>query len=102
MRDRDGPYVSPIEEEVSIDESYWVAVRCYEAHPEGRVRFAHTNPVYMDIEGRPLRPRKAEIAYLIQRMEEALEDNRGVLSSESLQEYEEALTIYRKIAENAR
>ena len=97
-----GAYVSPVSTVVSADESYWAAVRCYEAHPEGRVRFAHTNPIFVDVQGHPVRPRKAEIAYLVQRMEEELESNRGVLSKEALQEYQDALAIYQEIAENAR
>ena len=96
-----GGFSSPIDETISGDRSYWVAVRCFEKHPENRVRFAHTNPVYVDIAGRPLRPRKAEIAFLVQRMEEEVESNRGILSPEALQEYEQALNIYREVAANA-
>ena len=97
-----GGYRSEIDEVVLDNQSYWLAVRCFEKHPEGRIRFAHTNPVYTDIAGRPLRPRKSEVAYLVQRMEEELESNREVLSDTALEEYRHALTIYQKIAETAR
>lgn len=97
-----GGYRSTIDTTVQRGESYWVAVRCFEKHPQNRIRFAHTNPVYIDIADRPLRPRKIEIAYLVQRMEEELESNRAILNDEALQEYQRALSVYQKIAETAR
>lgn len=97
-----GAYVTKIDEAIQHDSSYWVAVRCFEEHPAGRVRFAHTNPVFLEIADRPLRPRKAEIAYFIRRMEEEIENSRHVLGPEALAEYQQALSIYRTIAENAR
>ena len=97
-----GGYRSKIDTTVQRGETFWVAVRCFEKHPEQRIRFAHTNPVYVDIADRPLRPRKAEVAYLVQRMEEEIENNRGRLSKEALAEYEKALSIYREIESTAR
>lgn len=96
-----GGYESSIDTIVDSDESYWVAVRCFEKHPEKRIRFAHTNPIYVDIANHPLRPRKSEVSFLVQRMEEELESNREVLSSEALDEYRHALSIYQEIATNA-
>ena len=97
-----GGYASEINEVVERVESFWVAVRCFERHPDQRIRFAHTNPVFVDVADRPLRPRKAEIAYLISRMEEEIENNVGILSNEALDEYRHALSVYRAIAQNAR
>lgn len=97
-----GAFKCVVEEEVPIDGSSWLAVRCFEEHPEGRVRFAHTNPVFIDVEGRPLRPRRVEVQYFVNRMHEELASNHEVLSSEALQEYRRALAIYEKIAETAR
>jgi len=96
-----GGYTSRIDTTVGRVESFWAAVRCFERHPEGRVRFAHTNPAYLDVEGKPIRPRKAEVAYFIQRMHEEIDDSRGVLSAEAIDEYEQALNAYEEIAETA-
>ena len=97
-----GPYESPIDAALTIDGTSWVAVRCFEDRPDGRVRFAHTGPFHVDVAGRPLRPRKAEVEYLIRRVEAQIDRSAGVLPGPALEEYREALRIYRKIAETAR
>ena len=59
-------------------------MRCFEKHPHDRVvRFAHTNPVHIEVANKPLRPRKAETEYMIRRMQEELHRNRGVLDPAS-------------------
>ncbi|MBN1422834.1 MAG: CehA/McbA family metallohydrolase [Planctomycetes bacterium] len=88
---------SPFDERVPIAGSSWVAVRCFEDRPEGRIRFAHTAPVFIDIEGKPLRPRREEIAYLIARVEAEIARSEGVLPPAAIDEYREALEIYRAI-----
>ena len=102
-RPRDsGGYESRIDVVVSDDKSHWIAVRCFEQTASGRLRFAHTNPVFVDIEGRPIRPRREEIDYFIQRMKDEIARNQGVLSAEQLAEYREALSIYERIGEPLR
>ena len=93
--------VSPIAASVNVSRSSWLAVRCFETHPDDRLRFAHTNPVHVTMPGRPLLPRREQVSYLIERMEEELARNEGVLDSASLAEYRAALTRYREIAETA-
>jgi hypothetical protein len=91
-----------LDEKVKIDGSAWLAVRCFEDRPDCRVRFAHTGPVHFEVPGRPLRPRKVEIDYLIERVESQLTRNTEVLSREALDEYRDALRVYRDIARSAR
>ncbi len=97
-----GAYESPIDTSLRIDGSSWVAVRCFERRPDGRVGFAHTSPSFIDVQGRPLRPRKVEVAYLIQQVQSQIERSAGVLPKPALDEYREALRIYRELAETAR
>lgn len=97
-----GGYSSHIDTAVELDGSSWVAVRCWEQHPGGRFRYAHTAPVHFDVPGRPLRPRRAEVRYLISRMEEELARNEGVLQPAELEEFRRALAVYKKLAETAR
>lgn len=97
-----GAYESPIEEELTIEESSWLAVRCFEDRPNGRVRFAHGSPVHIEVADRPLRPRKQEVEFLIQRVEDQIARNEKLLPPAALDEYREALEAYRKIAANAR
>jgi len=96
-----GGVSNAIETTVSVAQSSWIAVRCFENHPGGRVRFAHTNPVHIDVTGRPLRPKRREVDYLVGRMEEELQRNESVLSTEALYEYRQALRSYQGLRENA-
>ena len=56
---------------------------------------AHPGP------GRSRAPRIQDVQYLIQRMEEEIERNEGLLTEEALDEYRQALKVYRSIAERA-
>jgi hypothetical protein len=97
-----GAYESPIDVAIRLDGSSWLAVRCFEDRPDGRVRFAHSGPFFIDVTGRPLRPRKAEVEYLIRRVQAQIDRSADVLPATALDEYREALRIYRTIAETAR
>jgi hypothetical protein len=102
-RQTDGKgYETVIDEKVTIEQSSWVAVRCFEDRPDKRVRFAHTAPFHIEIPGKPLRPRRREIEFLIKRIEDELARNAEVLPSPALEEYREALRIYKEIARTAR
>src|SRR4029077_17477752 len=82
---------SPIDVALRLDGSSWVAVRCFEDRPDRRVRFAHSSPFHIDVAGGPLRPRKAEIEYLIHRVEAQIKRSAAVLPAPALEEYREAL-----------
>jgi hypothetical protein len=97
-----GSYASPVEASLPIDATSWVAVRCFEDRPDGRVRFAHSAPFHIVVPGKPLRPRKEEVAYLVRRVEEQITRSAGVLPGAALDEYRAALRAYRAIAESAR
>jgi hypothetical protein len=90
-------FESPVEAELTIDQSSWLAVRTFEDRPDKRVRFAHTAPFHVEIPGKPLRPRKAEIEFLISRIEGELARHANVLPEAALEEYREALRTYRAI-----
>ena len=96
-----GSYQSPIDASIELDGSGWIAVRAFEDRPDGRVRFAHTSPVYVDVPQRPLRPRREEVEYFIGRMKEELERNRDTLRPEALEEYRRALAVYEGLATQA-
>jgi len=82
--------------------SGWVALRCFAVTPEGRLRFAHTAPWWVEIEGKPLRPRREQADWFVQRTEEEIARNTGVLSAEQLAEFHEALAAWKKIQATAR
>ena len=53
-----------IEHQLELGESSWVAVRCFQKNPDGRIRFAHTAPWHVEINEMPVRPRREEVDYL--------------------------------------
>src|SRR5205814_7541998 len=73
-------YVSTVLAKPGVDESSWVAVRCYDDRPDKRVRFAHSAPIYLDVPGKPLRPRRTDVEFLLRRVEEEVARNRDVLA----------------------
>jgi hypothetical protein len=99
---REGGYESRLNERLPIDGSSWVAVRCFEDAPNKRIRFAHSSPFHVDVSGKPLQPRRAEVEFLIKGVEDQLKRNADVLKKESLDEYREALRIYQDLAKTAR
>lgn len=96
--DTGGKTIDPLE----LTESGWVAIRCFQTQPDGRVRFAHTAPWWVEIEGKPLRPRREQADWFVQRTEEEIARNTGVLSKEQLDEFHEALAAWKKIQATAR
>jgi hypothetical protein len=101
-RTKAGGYDSPIDETLTVDGSSWLAVRCFEERPDGRVRFAHTGPFHVEVEGKPLRPRKREVEFLVKRVADQIERSKDVLPKAALDEYREALRIYQELARDAR
>jgi hypothetical protein len=95
-------YESVLDARLKVDGSSWLAVRCYEENPDGRVRFAHTAPWHVEVDGKPLRPRKTEVEYLVRRVEEQLKRSTGVLPEAALAEYREGLRAYKELAKSAR
>ena len=77
-------------------------MRCYEERPDGRVRFAHTAPWHVQVDGKPLRPRKAEVEFLVQRVEAQLKRSADLLPEAALAEYREGLRAFKELAKSAR
>jgi hypothetical protein len=95
-------YESALDGRLKLDGSSWLAVRCYEERADRRVRFAHTAPWHVEVKGKPLRPRKAEVEYLVKRVEEQLRRSAGVLPEAALAEYREGLRAYKEVLKAAR
>jgi hypothetical protein len=93
-----GGFLTTVDEKLEFGASTWVALRCYQPTASGTFRFAHTAPFHIDVAGKPLKPNRDEIAYLIQRVEAEIQRNRGVLPQSALAEYQQALDAYKKIA----
>jgi len=97
-----GAHQSHFEEHVELDGSGWIAVRCWEEGENGRFRFAHSAPWFVEVDGRPLRPRREEAEFLAKQVEGEIVRSSALLSSEAVEEYQRALSIYRDIARTAK
>ncbi|MEQ9407014.1 MAG: CehA/McbA family metallohydrolase [Fuerstiella sp.] len=101
-RTAEGVYLTRLEADVDLHGSGWVALRCFENLPDGKVSFAHTNPVFMDVPGMPLRPRRSRVEFLVRRMQEEVERNQGILDDAAVAEFREARQIYAELLKTAR
>ena len=97
-----GGFHSPVNCRIVMTRSSWLAVRCFQPQGKKRFRFAHTAPAHVNIVGRELRPRRAEVEYLIRRIEKEIARHRGVLSTPALKEFETAGDVYRKLLRKAK
>ena len=81
-----------------IKTSGWIAVRCYEERPGGRLRFAQTGQWMVNVPGNPLLPSPEEKEYLVERVQTEIDRSKGVVSAEALGEYNAALAHYQNLA----
>jgi len=95
-------YESRIDESISVESSTWLTVRCFETTSEGRIRFAHSSPTHIDIAGKPLRPRRVEVEYLVSRVQDELARHENVLEEPALAEYWAALAVYQRLLAESR
>jgi len=82
---------------VRIERSGWLAVRAFEQRPAARVRFAHTAPWYVEIDGRPVGVPADRKAYLVGRMRDEIDRSKDVLPAAALAEYRDALAFYERL-----
>ena len=92
-----GSYHVHLDNTITLQGTSWLAVRCYEELPQRKVSFAHTNPVYLDVSGQPLRPQRREVEYFIQRMDEEIQRNTGLLPADAVAEFQEAKAEYQAL-----
>ncbi len=101
-RSQAGAIQSGFEETVQIEGSGWIAARCWEDRGQGSVRFAHTAPWFVEVEGRPLRPRREEVEFLVRQVEVEIARSSPLVTSLALEEYRQALSAYQSIARTAK
>lgn len=84
---------------LSPDQSGWYVVRVFEKHPGGQIRFAHTAPWFVEIPGKPLRPRKDELAHILKTLDREIARNRNVLDEKSFAEIVAAREFYGRLGQ---
>jgi hypothetical protein len=101
-RSEGGGFTNEITTRFRPTTSTWIAWRCFEARPDGRLRFAHSAPWYFDVPNQPLRLRRIEADWLVQRVTEEIARSRDVAPRELIDEYQRALKFYQDRAAVAR
>jgi len=97
-----GAYESKFAEALRLEQSCWVAARCFEPPAAGKARFAHTGPWHVEVAGKPLLPKRAEAEFLVQRVADQIQRSAGVLPAAAIAEYRQALAVFQDIANKAR
>jgi len=97
-----GIYVGNGTHSFKPEETSWLVLRCFEVREDGRSRWAHSAPIWIDVPGKPIRPRKHEVEWLMKRMDDEIARNKEVLTPEGLAEYQEALDFYKGKLQEAR
>ncbi len=101
-RTPEGAWKYAIDASETLHGSGWLAVRCFEKLPNAKVSFGHTNPVFVDVLNDSLIPRRRDAEFFVQRMDEEIARNTGILPDESLAEYRKAKAIYEAVLERAK
>ncbi len=60
-----------IEADIPVSESGWLTARCFEKI-EDNVRFAHTAPVFIEVEGKPFAPGRYAVEYFLRKTKELI------------------------------
>ena len=97
-----GAYEHRFDETIELDASGWLAVRAWEERDQGRFRFAHTSPWHVEVEGKPLRPRREEVEFLVQRVKGEIARSSALLPAGAVEEFQKSLAIYEALAPTAR
>jgi hypothetical protein len=97
-----GSFESRISTRFHPESTAWLALRCFEKRPDGRLRFAHTAPWYLEVPGKPLRPLRDEADWLVARVKEEIARSEKIAPQTLIDEYRAALAIYEQIAATAR
>lgn len=97
-----GAFRSRLSGAVAVDETSWIAVRCFENRPNGRFRFAHTAPWHVQNGNELVRPKRHEIDWLIDRVKTEIARSEALLPPVGREEYQQALQAYEEIARRAR
>jgi hypothetical protein len=97
-----GAFSAKFSEHLTVSGTSWVALRVWEPRDDGRLRFAHTAPSWFDDARQPLRSRRVEVDWLVERIQQQVESNRGVLPPEAVAEFQQALEFYQRLQAEAR
>ncbi len=90
----EGAWEARFRQPLTLAGTSWVALRCFEPRARPPVRFAHTAPRWFDVRDSPLRPKRDEVEFLVQRVRDETKRSRGVLPAAAIAEYERALAAY--------
>jgi peptidoglycan/xylan/chitin deacetylase (PgdA/CDA1 family) len=98
VKSREGSFETRLSTDFKPEASSWFAWRCFEKRSGNRFRFAHTAPWHVEIPGKPLLPRRAEVEWLAASVQEEIARSKGAAPEGLIQDYGRALEMYQKLA----
>jgi hypothetical protein len=101
-KSKSGSFASRVSTQFIPKTSSWVAWRCFEKRAGDRFRFAHTAPWQFEMEGKPLRPRRPEIEWLVANVKAEIARSESIAPPTLIDDYRKALAIYEGLARTAR
>lgn len=91
----EGSYRYPIDTRIVVDETGWIAVRCFQTRDHSPNGFAHSSPVHVQFGDARQIPYKEEVDYLIRRVSDERDRHSGKLPDASLIEFDQAIEFYK-------
>jgi len=92
---------------VDVAESGWIAARCFEKSGD-TVRFAHTAPVFLEVPGKPFKPKADAARYFLRKSRELVtraetaEYPSDAARDAAMGAYQSAVATFERILENSR
>jgi hypothetical protein len=100
-------HTARITAEIPVSETGWIAARCFEKR-EDTVRFAHTSPVFVSVDGAPFFPKRYAAEYFLRKTKELITaaETTAYPNAEAkaatLEYYRKALGVYEDLAGKSR
>lgn len=96
-KDPRGAHRSQIKLSFEPKRSGWFAIRFWESSDDGQVRFAHSAPWYVEVDGDPVRVPAQDQEYLAERMRQEMSRSAGIVKAEAMDEYRQAWEFYQEL-----
>ena len=87
---------------LKIDSSSWIVARCFENQTDDNVRFAHTSPIFINVENKQFRMNDDALEWFISQLNQLIlkaEENNEIDKTEqkeAIDLYEQAIDVFNK------
>ena len=93
--DRMEAFIAEYDFTILVEESGWVATRCFKIQKDGNVRAAHSSPIFIEIEDHPQIPKQLALEFLAGLCENLIQSS--LQDGEKIALYQEAKEYYQSL-----